>query len=899
MIRIDRTSAAFKILIPIFALITLITLALLLFVNTIVTNILEDYHRFAVSIHSREVKKILDRAITELISSKLLNEPVVADAKKHTVIEEVSSYWKDNDLQGIIVTTEGKTLLTLADAGVAALIKPSSLNNGEFHFDEGRRHIQGYAMEFPIWNWKIITVSAPKNLHTYKNKVKFLIPVVGIGSIAMILAVAFVLHRNFRQPVKRITDDIQSGREISTTGITELDAIGKATNNAFRSLFKKTEQCRTLHSIATSLHEFSSTDELLDLIIDKASQLISAEVAAIALFNEAGKFKKIIARGASFGTERKPPEGKGVLEFTRLALTPVRINNVAGHHAFSGSFPEGHPEIKSLLSHPILSGAGRPVGILYFANKPEGFTEEDEMLLKAIAADAAIALNKAESLMQLLQFKQVIDSAFDVIVITDALGYITYANPAFESVTGHAVSEVVGKRTSILNSGFHDEGFYKKLWETIKAGNVWRGEFINRRKNGEVYHASAVIFPIQTEEGMNYASIQRDITQEKRLYEQLLRAQKMEAIGTLAGGIAHDFNNLLTAILGYSEIMLSSSKEGDPFYKPASVIYNAAEKGADLAKKILLVTRKEKLETKPVDINAVVENCLELLQRSIPKNVEIMTNLSNPLPLIKADPSQLQQVIMNLAVNARDAMPEGGVLTLETAVVGTENGAANALPSEKNGFVKLSISDTGIGMDKDTQRKIFDPFFTTKETGKGTGLGLYIVHSVINNHGGYINLYSEPGKGTRFNIYLPITDAREDRASEESNGIEYLRGDSTILVIDDSADIRDLTRDMLEPLGYKVLSAESGNDGITIFRQMRDSISLVILDMIMPRMGGIEVFQALRTIDPEVKIILCSGYSYNGFAGIDTLLKNGAKAFLQKPFTRQAIARAIKNVLDA
>lgn len=404
-----------------------------------------------------------------------------------------------------------------------------------------------------------------------------------------------------------------------------------------------------------------------------------------------------------------------------------------------------------------------------------------------------------------------------------------------------------------------------------------------------------MIVPIYFENEIYFAAIKRDITNEKKLYEQLLRSQKMEAIGTLAGGIAHDFNNILTAILGYSEIMLAMIKEKDPFFKYVNIINNAAQKGADLAKKILMVTRKEKMETKPVNINEIINNSMELLERSIPKNIEILLNLKDGIPNIMADPSQIQQVIMNLAVNARDAMPDGGRLIIETSVVGAENGAANGIPSDKGEFIKLSVSDTGTGMDREIQRKIFEPFFTTKEKGKGTGLGLYMVHSIISNHGGYINLYSEPGRGTRFNIYLPITKSGVPEVSKQDID---MKGTETILIIDDEADIRQLCVDMLESLGYKVITAESGSEGINIFRAMKDKISVVILDMIMPKMGGSEVFQTIKTINPDAKVILCSGYNHEGFAGIDKLLKSGAAGFVQKPFTRHSIVQTIKKALS-
>ena len=382
-----------------------------------------------------------------------------------------------------------------------------------------------------------------------------------------------------------------------------------------------------------------------------------------------------------------------------------------------------------------------------------------------------------------------------------------------------------------------------------------------------------------------------DITEKKRLEERLIRSQKMEAVGTLVGGMAHEFNNLLTAILGYSEIMLSMTAEGDQYYKPVNIIHEAAKRGADFGRKILTITRKEKIETKPVNINDVIKNSIDLLQRSIPKDIEIIVKLSDDIPPINADPSQIQQVIVNLAINARDAMPDGGKLFIETSAISAEDDFPGDMHAARKAFIKLSVSDTGTGIDIETQNKIFDPFFTTKEVGKGTGLGLYMVHSIINNHGGYINLYSEPLRGTQFNIYLPVSRLIEPEVAHDN---QSLQGSGTILVIDDEVDVRELCKDLLRTLGYSVLLADSGSEGIKIYREKKDEIALVILDMIMPKMGGREVFQSLKVINPEVKVLLCSGFSQNGFGGIEELLRNGAVEFVQKPFSRQAIGLAIK-----
>jgi len=387
-----------------------------------------------------------------------------------------------------------------------------------------------------------------------------------------------------------------------------------------------------------------------------------------------------------------------------------------------------------------------------------------------------------------------------------------------------------------------------------------------------------------------------DITEKKRMEERLMRSQKLEAVGTLAAGMAHDFNNLLTGILGYSGIMLKMTKEDDPYYKPVSVIHDAAKRGAALGKKILSITRKEKMEAKPVDINDIIRQSVDLLHASMPRNIEIITRLDAALPHTSADPSQLHQVIINLAMNARDAMPDGGSLTLATSIANPSNGIRGLVPPGGPAFIKLSVSDTGTGITTGAQSKIFDPFFTTKEVGKGTGLGLYIVHSIVSNHGGYINLYSEPDQGTRFNIYLPVA---KDAVLEVPPPAVDIRGTETILIIDDEPDVRELCKDMLVPLGYRVLVAENGSAGVKLYREKQAEIHLVILDMIMPKMGGNEVFHSLKTINKDVLVLLYSGYNHNNFAGINELLNSGAAGFFQKPFSAQDIGKAIKNALSA
>ena len=469
----------------------------------------------------------------------------------------------------------------------------------------------------------------------------------------------------------------------------------------------------------------------------------------------------------------------------------------------------------------------------------------------------------------------------------DLKGSIIEANSRFHDLFGSLTS-----LSDILMSEQSMDEFLKQA----ASGMVLNREERAAGRGGNELRISLSLYPERDASGSvtGYDGYIIDITERMHFQERLMRAQKLEAVGTLAGGMAHDFNNLLTAILGYSEIILSKTKEGDPFHRPASIIYEAATRGAEFGRKILSMTRKQQLESRPVDLNEVVKNSLELLRRSMPKDIEIVTSLYDGLPMTTADPSQMQQVIINLAVNAKDAMPTGGKLTIETAPAPSAEGIAGA--PEGAGFIKLSVSDTGRGIDKELQAKIFDPFFTTKEVGKGTGLGLYIVHSIVQDHGGYINLYSESGRGARFNIYFPVTKAAVTEPLHEQMD---LTGSGMILVIDDEPHVRELCKDMLESLGYTVLLADSGISGINLFRERRGDIALVVLDMIMPKMGGSEVFRSLRTIDPNARILLYSGYTHESFAGIDELLKQGAAGFIQKPFSSQDIGLAIKKILSS
>jgi len=387
----------------------------------------------------------------------------------------------------------------------------------------------------------------------------------------------------------------------------------------------------------------------------------------------------------------------------------------------------------------------------------------------------------------------------------------------------------------------------------------------------------------------------RDVTEHLLLTRQLFQAQKMEAVGTLAGGIAHDFNNLLQVVLGYSELVLGDEDLPDRLKEDLGRVLLAGRSGADLVQRLLTFSRKTESKPLNLDLNQRIRQTHKFLRRTIP-TIDIEMILAEDLLRVHADPSQLDQVLMNLAVNARDAMPDGGHLSIETANVLLDEEYARAHLEAKPGeYVLLSVSDTGHGMDKETLQHIFEPFYTTKETGKGTGLGLAMVYGIVKQHSGHITCYSEPGQGTTFKIYLP---AAIPETQDEQPVISAMTqgGTETILLVDDEEFIRDLGRRILERHGYTVLSASDGREALDLYKKEIGKISLVILDLIMPEMGGKQCLEELLKIDPQVRALIASGFAANG--PTKEAIERGARGFVSKPYNMKQMLQVVREVLD-
>jgi PAS domain S-box-containing protein len=391
-------------------------------------------------------------------------------------------------------------------------------------------------------------------------------------------------------------------------------------------------------------------------------------------------------------------------------------------------------------------------------------------------------------------------------------------------------------------------------------------------------------------------AIAEDITERRLLEDQFRQAQKMEAVGRLAGGIAHDFNNLLMVISGYTEVLLDQFPLGHPLHAKAEAIQGASDRATTLTRQLLAFSRKQLLELKVIDLNAIVTDMERLLRPLIGENIELTTSLAPAVGCTRADAGQLEQVIMNLVVNARDAMPNGGKICIRTASVTLDESYRPENIFIKNGpYVMISVSDNGQGMDRETQARIFEPFFTTKEKGKGTGLGLSTVYGIIKQSGGYVFVQSEIGCGTVFTIYFPRVDEPSEALGAAAVSSAAAGGSETVLLVEDEDSVRQLVRETLESRGYRVLESANGQAALALAASHPEPIHLVITDVVMPGLNGHELIQQLRTARPGIRTLYLSGYAQDAFSG--SAAAEAQKTFLQKPFTLQSLARKVREVL--
>ncbi|MEK7290130.1 MAG: PAS domain S-box protein, partial [Planctomycetota bacterium] len=593
---------------------------------------------------------------------------------------------------------------------------------------------------------------------------------------------------------------------------------------------------------------------------------------------------------------------------------PVWVADVARDANFIRKFIAGVEGLRGAIGFPIISNE-ECVGIMVFFNR-EIQPPDNELLtmLESIGRQIGQFIMRKRAETQLHKLSQAAEQSPSTIILTDTNGYIRYANLRFTQLTGYTLDEVIGETPSFLDSGITPREVYKRLWGTIASGEERDGEVISKKKTGEFYHERVHISSIKDEKGAitNFLITGEDITllkaaeeEQKQLRSQLYHTQKLESIGQLAGGIAHDFNNIIMAIMGYANFLKLELGEDNPLSQYPVKLLAVAERAEKLTSGLLAFSRKQVFNLQTVSTNHIITSALSFLGMLIKSDIELKISLSENDCFIVADKNQIEQVLINLATNARDAMPKGGSLTIKTEGVELDNTFVDTYHYGKPGkYALISVTDTGMGMDEKTIKKIFEPFFTTKEVGKGTGLGLAIVYGIVKQHNGFINVYSEPGKGTTFKIYLPLSKIVPLSTSDSNpyNTLELPKqeissgGKEEILVADDNEEIRDILKCSLEGNGYRTMVAVNGEDAIHKFTENKDTIRLLLFDVVMPKVNGMDAYLEIKKMRPGIKTIFMSGF--NNDIINENILKNEDTYFISKPILPINLLEKVKKALN-
>jgi PAS domain S-box-containing protein len=543
---------------------------------------------------------------------------------------------------------------------------------------------------------------------------------------------------------------------------------------------------------------------------------------------------------------------------------------------------------------PLETWDGRKIAVEFVSNV---YQAGDDRVIQCNIRDITARKQVEESRARLAM---AVEQAAETVVITDTQGTILYVNPALEKTSGYSLPEALGQNPRLLKSGKHDAAFYRVIWDTLRRGEVWSGHFVNRHKSGSLYQEDATISPVRDATGtiVNFVAVKRDVTREMQLEANVNQAQKMESIGQLAGGVAHDFNNILASIQMQSDLLKDGGSLSPEQLESVDGILASVHRAAALTRQLLLFSRREVFQPRDMDLSESITGTAQMLKRIIGENITMQVNVTVQSMFLHADPGMMDQVLLNLVVNARDAMPEGGQLIIETLGVELDHLAVAQCPSARPGsFVRLSVSDTGCGIPPDVLPHIFEPFFTTKEVGKGTGLGLATVFGIVQQHQGWINVDSEMDQGTTFRIYLPRRAMTALPAAAPKAPAPLCGGSETILLVEDDPVLRATVHATLTRLGYRIFEAATGAKALGLWGEHRGDIKLLLTDLMMPDgMTGFALAQRLLEDEPNLSVIYMSGHGAEIF-GQDMRIQDGVN-FLSKPFTAQKLALALRENLE-
>ncbi|MFZ4695071.1 MAG: PAS domain S-box protein, partial [Verrucomicrobiia bacterium] len=584
-------------------------------------------------------------------------------------------------------------------------------------------------------------------------------------------------------------------------------------------------------------------------------------------------------------------------------------NQIIGQSLQQFIHPEDSEVFKSFMS--IVIGKGqRHKGVEYRVRNVEGswcwhtttavpLKSEDGTVFgyEGIARDITDRKKVEEEQRQL---SKSIEQISEAVMIAKTDGTIIYVNPAFEKITGYSRAEALGKNPRILKSGRHDEAFYRELWGTLGKGDVWAGHLFNRKKDGAIYEEEATISPVHDAAGkiVSYVAVKRDVTPEMVLQRQLLQAQKLESVGRLAGGVAHDFNNLLMVVGGYASLLMKRLPEEDPGHLMLHEISRAVARGAALTQQLLAFGRKQVVQIRQIQLNTVIEESENMLKQLLREDIHVVLKLAPDLVPVMGDSNRIGQCLMNLMINARDAMPKGGTLTVETSNVDSASTGSLGFEKLQEGmYAMLSVRDNGVGMTLEVQSHLFEPFYTTKDRGKGSGLGLSIVHGIVKQHGGHLAVHSQVGEGTVFRILLPkfqektSSDRTPSKLDKKSKS-----GKETILLVEDEEALRKVTTEILRSAGYRVIHASGAEEALGILREPKNIICLMLSDVVMPGMQGTELSEVALGLRPTLKVALMSGYSDDRI--MERVVSQKNVTFLPKPISDDQLLRKLREMIE-
>ena len=838
--------------------------------------------------------------------------PDIEAAKK--IVNEIPEIIKKMDLRHLTIK-ESRDIISIKTAFIRVERILSGLPFGEAITDYELRQISNELEKIALAVREFRTSfkeRMDREIISRANLQAVIFATAGFGIILIFLGFRYY----FLKPVIKLTSEVGAVRKGDLENISiyksgdEIERLSDFIFNTLNNLKKSNEALLERFEIQYAISEIlkasqqaSDMGSFLDDVLEKilsVKWLSILNKGSIFLVDESNPDLLVLRAGRNLLDSQKKAcavvsFGKCICGMTAKSKKPVyKLSFDEDHeHMYDGITPHGHYCVPIKKDEEVLGV------ISLYINEGSALSDVEREFIDAISIIIAEALTIRKLSERQLLITKAIEEAGEGIMIANKNMTIEYVNPAIVRMTGYREEELIGKN---LFTQIQSLELTETIWGDIREvihGNAWSSNLRNKKKDGTEYLERMTIVPLKDENGAvkKFVATRHDITKERQLEEQLLHSQKMEAVGQLAGGIAHDFNNILTAIMGYAKLLQDSIIRESPSIEYAEEILNAAKRATNLTQSLLTFSRKQIIHLEPVDLKEIIKGLQSLLSRIIGENIELRTLFTGRDLKIMADKGQIEQVLMNLATNAKDAMPEGGLLTIEAKEMEIDREYLKTHAVEKAGvYALISVSDTGMGIDEETKKKIFEPFFTTKVLGKGTGLGLSIVHGIIKQHNGFINVYSELGKGTTFKIYLPLIESEVKSTAEIIPSVSAVGGIETILIAEDDEAVRSLTRKILETHGYRVIEAGDGEAAVREFMDNKDIIQLIVLDIIMPKKGGREVYKEIKNIKPDIKAIFTSGYA------ADIVYAKGlldeALDLIFKPAVPEELLTKVREVLD-